>query len=246
MRVRKRKKIKGNVIESLPLPSSDEFISATQTKVVVTSALCVIPPPSLWDPIQKIRREHDKAYPRWMPHFNLLYPFHEERAFSTIQARLWHDLKTIQPFSSTMAVFHHFPQREVDTVHLQSQNAAGAFKNLYTACAQHFPQAASGSASFSPHLTVAQFSKSSSRTSIAKLQENWVPLSFMVDKVYLISRKDDQPFQVKKVIPLGGGLISDEDLNMFSVSLVTPTTTNESGKKESFIDGLIRAHKVTF
>jgi hypothetical protein len=50
-------------------------------KRVVQSALCIIPPEDLWEPIQHIRRERDKAFPRWMPHINLLYPFYPEAAF---------------------------------------------------------------------------------------------------------------------------------------------------------------------
>jgi len=39
---------------------------------VVTSAVVVQPPESMWDQIQDIRAKHDKAYERWMPHINLV------------------------------------------------------------------------------------------------------------------------------------------------------------------------------
>ena len=42
---------------------------------VVTSAIIVSPPKDTWGPIQDIRLKFDKAYKRWMPHINLIYPF---------------------------------------------------------------------------------------------------------------------------------------------------------------------------
>ena len=35
---------------------------------VVTSAVCYVPPESVWPQIQAVRRVHDKAFVRWMPH----------------------------------------------------------------------------------------------------------------------------------------------------------------------------------
>lgn len=52
---------------------------------VVSSAIIVAPPENLWGPIQAIRQEHDKAYERWMPHINLIYPFYHSRpSFQTL------------------------------------------------------------------------------------------------------------------------------------------------------------------
>lgn len=42
------------------------------------TAVCVVPPTPLWPQIQSIRATHDKSYIRWMPHINILYPFHED------------------------------------------------------------------------------------------------------------------------------------------------------------------------
>ena len=33
-----------------------------------TAAVIIKPPEELWDPIQNMRRQYDKAYVRWMPH----------------------------------------------------------------------------------------------------------------------------------------------------------------------------------
>ena len=41
------------------------------TRKAFKSSVCVIPPPSCWKYIQKIRSHHDKVYRRWPPHVNL-------------------------------------------------------------------------------------------------------------------------------------------------------------------------------
>ncbi|KAK3955438.1 2'-5' RNA ligase superfamily-domain-containing protein [Pseudoneurospora amorphoporcata] len=41
------------------------------------TALAIIPPPHLWPPINSLRALYDKAYHKWPPHINLIYPFVE-------------------------------------------------------------------------------------------------------------------------------------------------------------------------
>ena len=36
-----------------------------------TAAVIIQPPEDLWEPIQYMRRQYDKAYVRWMPHVSL-------------------------------------------------------------------------------------------------------------------------------------------------------------------------------
>ncbi|CAF3962533.1 unnamed protein product, partial [Rotaria sp. Silwood1] len=67
-------------------------VTTTQT------ALCLIPPNNIWEQIQSIRSIHDKAYPRWMPHINLIYPFTPEKNFDNIKVQLEPILNRIKPF----------------------------------------------------------------------------------------------------------------------------------------------------
>ena len=39
------------------------------------AALCIIPPKHLWPVVDNLRALYDKAYGKWPPHVNLLYPF---------------------------------------------------------------------------------------------------------------------------------------------------------------------------
>ena len=45
------------------------------SKLVYHTALCIIPPGNSCEQIQKIRKKHDAAFERWMPHINLAFPF---------------------------------------------------------------------------------------------------------------------------------------------------------------------------
>lgn len=64
------------------------------------SAICLIPPGSVWPQLQAVRVFNDKAYVRWPPHINLLNPFYADEgptlaqaAASCVQA-----LASVQPF----------------------------------------------------------------------------------------------------------------------------------------------------
>ncbi|TPX15005.1 uncharacterized protein E0L32_004835 [Thyridium curvatum] len=52
--------------------------SPASSAIAVTShdtALCIIPPSHLWSSIDKLRALYDKAFEKWPPHVNLVYPF---------------------------------------------------------------------------------------------------------------------------------------------------------------------------
>mgnify|MGYP003638165408 CR=1 FL=1 len=46
-----------------------------ETSLTSQAALVILPPLSQLSAVQKIRKEHDKAYSKWAPHVTLLYPF---------------------------------------------------------------------------------------------------------------------------------------------------------------------------
>ncbi|KAL8381246.1 hypothetical protein RB595_005498 [Gaeumannomyces hyphopodioides] len=39
------------------------------------TALCIVPPRDLWPSVDRLRALYDKAYKKWPPHLNLVYPF---------------------------------------------------------------------------------------------------------------------------------------------------------------------------
>ena len=57
------------------------MLQKNQRKKAFHTALIITPPLELIEPIQKIRKSNDKAYERWMPHINLVFPFFDPLNF---------------------------------------------------------------------------------------------------------------------------------------------------------------------
>jgi poly(A) polymerase Pap1/uncharacterized protein (UPF0248 family)/2'-5' RNA ligase len=63
---------------SEPSANPEPSPSSYHSSFAVTShdtALAVIPPKPLWPRLDRLRALYDKAYPKWPPHINLVYPF---------------------------------------------------------------------------------------------------------------------------------------------------------------------------
>jgi 2'-5' RNA ligase len=96
------------------------------------TAVAVVPPQEVWEPIQAIRERHDRQFHRWMPHVNLLYPFYLPEQFDEALPRLVDACAKITPFKVTLAEFRFFrhssrratlwlaPELKVDLVWLQA------------------------------------------------------------------------------------------------------------------------------
>ena len=63
-----------------------------------TTAVVLIPPAELWEPIQVIRRLHDRHFQRWMPHITLLYPFRAREEFAALAEHFSVVCRAIEPF----------------------------------------------------------------------------------------------------------------------------------------------------
>ena len=61
--------------ESTCHPRRDMVVRSRASATTHESAIVLIPPQEVWEPIQAIRRVHDRQVRRWMPHVTLLYPF---------------------------------------------------------------------------------------------------------------------------------------------------------------------------
>eukprot|EP01116_Phalansterium_solitarium_P001246 TRINITY_DN11023_c0_g1_i1.p2 TRINITY_DN11023_c0_g1~~TRINITY_DN11023_c0_g1_i1.p2 ORF type:complete len:296 (-),score=81.44 TRINITY_DN11023_c0_g1_i1:198-1046(-) len=181
------------------------------TKVVKT-AVVIIPPESVWGPIQRIRELHDKSYRRWMPHINLLYPFVSQSSFDDVLPALKQALSAFQPFQVTLAAFEHFTHRGSCTIWLRpdvDRECAGQLQRLQQALERAVPVCDDlshlSAAGFTPHLSVGQWSKTEVEQASHELQSGWQPLSFQVSQAFVIARNTfDEPFRVHVRLPLGG------------------------------------------
>jgi 2'-5' RNA ligase len=72
------------------------------------TAVAVVPPEGVWEPIQAIRRRHDRQIRRWRPHVNLLYPFRPRPDFAAAAELLANACAAIEPFRVALAEFRFF------------------------------------------------------------------------------------------------------------------------------------------
>lgn len=170
------------------------------SKRVVTTALCVIPPKEIWEPIQEIRQKYDKAYERWMPHINIVYPFVETKDFDEVEKLLTGPLSKLPPFKVKFEKFESFEKKDHHLFWLKP--FGNEFQELFKVINEIYPGERK---EFTPHLTVGQFPKDEKKKWSENLNKIWKPVEWELQEVYLISRdgKDD-PFKVRKVIHLKG------------------------------------------
>ncbi len=172
------------------------------------SAVVVIPPPDLCEPIQRIRLKHDKKIDRWMPHVNLLYPFLPREAFDGAASRIAEALREFPPFPVTLERFRHFAHGyDRFTMWLDPQPAAplaevqAALQALFPECRE----VANFENGFVPHLSVGQArGPRFLESQLSEIRSWWRPLTFTVAEVALIARTEETPFKVERTIPLGG------------------------------------------
>lgn len=169
------------------------------------TAVAVIPPQHVWEPLQAIRRRYDRHIHRWMPHINLLYPFVPSDHFSAVLPQLEATTGHIPAFEVTLEdlrVFTHASGRSTLWLAPQPQEALvrlqRALQTAFPACDDQ-SRFAHG---FTPHLSVGQATASAARHLAATLQAGWQPIRFRLDAIALIWRTADTPFAVAHWLPL--------------------------------------------
>lgn len=172
------------------------------------SAVVIVPPKEVWEPLQALRREHDRQFRRWLPHLTLLYPFAPKRDFNKVLPELAQVGWAHKPFTLTLATFGAFRHGRDYTLWLEPDPKAPVVAlqaALYKALPQ-FGDTGSFKGGFTPHLSVGQVEGRKLERLKRELQANWQPLRFAVDELALISRKDppNDIFQIDQRIVLEG------------------------------------------
>jgi RNA 2',3'-cyclic 3'-phosphodiesterase len=174
------------------------------------SAVVIIPPQEVWEPVQVIRRAHDRQFRRWMPHLTLLYPFAPKREFMAVLPELAQVGWATRPFELTLARFSSFRHgRESYTVWLEPdpKEAVVALHAALSKALPRFGDTGSFKGGFTPHLSVGQVEGAGRlKRLLRELERDWQPLSFTVGEISLISRKapPNDRFQVDQRVSLGG------------------------------------------
>ena len=173
------------------------------------TAVVLIPPEECWEPIQAIRRVHDRHVRRWMPHVTLIYPFRPHEEFDHVESLLREACRRIKPFEVRLAEFRHFQHGRGGCTLYLAPTPARNLAELQAALESAVPDCndvSRHSNGFTPHLSVGQVRGSDARVALAaELAASWSPLSFMARRVSLIWRNDrpDDVFRVDRTIALG-------------------------------------------
>lgn len=189
----------------LGFSASSSASSLSEVRPVYQSAVVIIPPDDVLPPIQNIRQLYDARFERWMPHINLIYGFLPESYFADAVEIMTPALAQLSPFLVTLADFQTFTHRKNSTAWLRPvtqpetalQHLQAILQTLFPQCDEQSSKSPNG---FTPHLSVGQFP--TPEAVIANLPQ-WFPVSFRVESIALISRRDDEPFAVRQIVHLG-------------------------------------------
>jgi len=179
--------------------------SLSKITPVYRSAIVIIPPEEILPPIQEIRQKCDRNFIRWMPHINLIYGFIPDKYFPEAAKKIAKNLVDFESFTINFAGFNTFKHRRSCTAWLQPDpEPKNALKKLQATLESIFPQCdeqgKKSQAGFTPHLSVGQFKNPDQ--AINNLPE-WHSVTFKLESIYLISRRQEDPFQIRYRIDFG-------------------------------------------
>lgn len=172
------------------------------------SAIVLIPDESIWEPIQRIRRQHDRQFQRWMPHVTLLYPFRPSEAFEQADSSLREVCGSLPPFALKLEAFRFFshgPRRF--TLWLEPvprgpvAELQACLQETFTDCddVSRYPNG------FTPHLSVGQVTGRERLDDLLdRLQREWISLEMLTGAIHIIHREGDSPFRIVRSYQLGG------------------------------------------
>lgn len=173
------------------------------------TAVVLIPPLELWEPIQEIRRRHDRQFRRWMPHITLLYPFRPAAQFNIVAPALVDCCRTVERFSLTLGefrVFDHGASSHTIWLAPQPTDPICRLQNRLLACCPDCDDANRHASGFTPHLSMGQaHSREEAERLVGQLRTFFNPVTFEVRDVAMIRREAarDARFEVDRLIPLG-------------------------------------------
>ncbi|KAJ3026097.1 UNVERIFIED_CONTAM: hypothetical protein HDU68_006206 [Siphonaria sp. JEL0065] len=172
-----------------------------------TTALTIVMPGEFHPSINQIRSVNDRAYPRWMPHMNIIFPFVPLEEFDQVAPRLEEGLSSFSSFHIELNTVGFFSQKQNATYNLQpSKDQLVQFRKLFKAVTAALPEVSIKHAEFTPHLTMGQCPKQQLDTTLEGMKE-WLidnPVSFTLDRVSLIKRSGkDTPFTVINEVYFG-------------------------------------------
>ena len=178
---------------------------SNMTTIEPTSALSIVIPDEFVAKINQIRAMNDKAYPRWMPHINLIFPFCDQSKFDNVYAQLSAKLAGFKKFTIKLNKIGSFAQSDIMTIHVKPEDSTDLQK-LFAKIDECLPSMTNSRFhEFHPHMTIAQTPTIGADKQIKQFQK-WLGSGFTVnvDKICFLSRsktdKNDQFVVVKEIV----------------------------------------------
>ncbi|MET9962848.1 poly(A) polymerase [Streptomyces sp. NPDC006326] len=167
------------------------------------TAVAWLPP---HDPgVAALRREHDPGSGRWPAHVNLLFGFVPESSFEEALPLVAEVAAATPPFPARLAGVHSFGQREDATVWLDPAAAGDApWQRLRRALVERFPGCRGRDDGYTPHLTLGR-SRDPQRAVAEFTARLGGGTSARVGELAVLSRRGDEPMQVRATVELGTG-----------------------------------------
>lgn len=171
-------------------------------KTTHKSSLCVIPQQSVFNYIQPLREKYDEQYERWMPHFNLVYPFCDKSEFDEVISMIemsniddsYFDL--LKEEEIVIDTISYFEQSDKITIWI-GPSKTELWQELYNRLCKLFPEYVKQK-KFIPHLTIAQFKgeRNDFNKFFEEIKSQFKTFTFKLSHLYLISRDDSTPFKI--------------------------------------------------
>lgn len=170
----------------------------------VTTALTLVIPSELHSGINKIRSKYDRAYPRWMPHMNFIFPFVPREQFNDVKERLEVAMSHFPKFDVQLNQLNKFNQKKGNvTFHLAPSNQQ-KLDELFNLIKTTLSEISIKHPEFKAHMTLGQckskeFDAVSNEVGLAIDLNN---CKFTVDSICIIARSTDGPFDIVHKIAL--------------------------------------------
>ncbi|KAK5584469.1 hypothetical protein RB653_006081 [Dictyostelium firmibasis] len=173
------------------------------------SAIIISPPIELSIQIQQYRKKYDKAFVRWMPHINLIFPFVKINDFNSVYDLLRKELSDFPAFKLVFKEVSFFQHGNNYVVWLKPETPEdptiiNRLQAKLESLLPGFNELSNKSpAGFQPHLTLGQFNgKKEAEQKIASIQADLQPIEFEVSEIFMINRNGDVPFSIENTIRL--------------------------------------------
>lgn len=175
--------------------------SFSQQKATYT-AFVIIPPSELCTQVQEIRKLHDSAFDRWMPHINILFPFIPPEEFETFHSKFVDIFNEFPAFEIKFQKFGHFDQAKKSVLWADPCTENKEINKIYDIVSKELPFL-KDNRPYNPHMTLGQFDKSEIPRKKEEFSKEWKEIKFVVNELHLIKRDGQSaPFYIKSSLKL--------------------------------------------